>query len=151
MNFIYELFISDKISYEQVAEIVSNYTNIDYEKIGTMDECINKFGTIEELTIAVDVYFYSRGYKTYVNINQLGFRFKESQIIKLACELAISLRRNIALADEVDCGEFNYIIISPDKKYQKAYRIVSNEDAIEFTTYSEKADINEYIYRLDDE
>ena len=151
MTYIYELFISDKVCFEQVARVLSDYANISSEKIGTMDECIDKFETEDEIKVAMDIYYYLEGYKTYVDINYIDFEFKESQITELACKLAVELKSNVALADDVDCGEFNYIIISPDRKYQKAYEMYSNTETLNFTTHSDKADISEYLSIVDKE
>ena len=147
---IFEVFVSDKVSFKQVATIVSDCINIPFNKIGTMDECIDRFGTIDELNTSIDIYSYKEGYKTYINVNNMSFELKESQIIKVAYELAIRLNSNVALADRVDYGEFNYIIISPDRKYQKAYEIISRE-GLNLSPYSEKANISEYLALLDDE
>ena len=150
MNTIYEFIISDKVSFEQVAMIVSNYTNISYEKIEVYDEYFNKLGTASELKIGIDIFFYSKGYKTYIEVNHICFTLKDFQIIELACKLAIGLKSNVAVGDFTDSKEFTYVIISPDEKYQKAYNSITREgndgeQVMEFTTYTEKADLSEYI------
>jgi hypothetical protein len=157
MNYLYGLFISNKVSFNQVATIVGNYTNVPYEKIGkTIDEYYEKFDTTDKLQMGINIWFYNRGYKTYINVDRPEFGLTDSQLIRLACKLATELNSNVAIGDLAAIEEFTYVIISPDRKYQKAYGIdrrkEDEEDEItEFTTYTEKADMSEYFSSLNGE
>ncbi|MGL5872359.1 MAG: hypothetical protein ACRC2R_08320 [Xenococcaceae cyanobacterium] len=148
---LYEIFIANLVNFLQVAAIFSDFMNIPLNKIGATNKYYNQLNTIDELAIGIEIVNYSsKGYKTYVDIHHLGFEIKNSELVKLAYKLAETLNTDVAIGNVTEEGSFAYLIISADKKYQKAYELTDdNNEAPEFDPYTEKANVDEILKALD--
>lgn len=148
MNDIYEILIKRKVNFVEIASVLSNFMNVPLQKIGTHEEYYDRINTIDELAIGVNIDYFNQGFVTCVNINHLDFDITDFQIVQLACKLAETLATDIVINDLTDQEGFTYLIISPDKKYQKAYESPQDEENIKFTPHTKNLDIYEYLNTL---
>ncbi|MGL5808104.1 MAG: hypothetical protein ACRC11_22140 [Xenococcaceae cyanobacterium] len=148
---MYEILIKNQVSFAQVAAIFSNFMNISLDKIGTLDEYYNEPNTNHELEIGIRIIdYFGKGYKTYLDIDRLKLEIKDSELVKLACQLAETLETDVVIKDATDDEGFTYLIISKDKTYQKAYDSSKEEENIEFNPFTEKAELDGFLKALDD-
>ena len=139
--------IRERVSFEQIASVISAFNNFSVEKIGTSTAYYNHLSTSNKLMAGISILYSEKGYKSYVKL-ALTNELKDSEFTCMISLLAKTLNTDIAIGDFTSTSSYSpleYLIISPDQKYQKAYEERNDDKMFEVTPYTEKFDISELL------
>jgi hypothetical protein len=147
---LYEVSIYTKVAFEEIAAIISKFKGIPIGKIGTEDAYYNQLSDDNELEVGISVQHQNKGYRTFV---QLVFKNEmiEHDFVEIVCELARELDTDVAIGDITSNSNFatgEYLIITADQHYQKAYEKSNDEDSFELSVYTDKREVSELFDSL---
>ncbi len=156
MNYLYEIHFLSQVKYELIVKTLGDFLNISPNQIGTSVEYYDLFNTDNELQVAITVHHFAKGYRTFITIEHLRFAISDLKLIQLAFEFAVRLKTDVTTGDLTnDTDNPMYITINPQGKYYQSYdsRLSQsyNSEIIDFTSYTDEAEIEDYFSFLDNE
>ena len=139
--------LRDKFNFNQVASIISEFLRVPIDRIGTMEAYFKQLSITDHLEVGISIQYLSRDYKSLVELF-LTNDITEAKFLAMICLLAKKLNTDIVIGDVTSKSNFatgEYIIISPDQRYQKAYEQIDDGDIFEVKIYTEKSDVSELL------
>ncbi|MDY7015702.1 MAG: hypothetical protein SVX43_19340 [Cyanobacteriota bacterium] len=146
---IYEFSFLPKVSFANVAGVLSQFFGISLERIGSEDDFYNQLEREDALEMGMTLHFAEKGYKTLLDLSSMK-NINDEKYIELASQLARSLKTNAVIADvtKFKPGIDRFLVFYPNGKCQRAYNTYDEEGNFYIEPFSETMTPAEVIQDL---
>jgi hypothetical protein len=141
----YEIFIIQKLSFDEVSCAISKSMKVSLEKIGSQVDFFNILSEDKCLILGVEMNYLIEGYLTFIRLVST-IEFQEYEYYNAIAKMALDLGINVATYSF--CEMENIIVFYPDWNYQKAFESQENDDKFIVEVYGDKKNVEDLLKTL---